>query len=91
LRLCDAGNDRQCGGARGQVQECAAGKFHRVPFREILECGDRGSSQKGCQVEFFECKPADGMSAAAEKMDFGTSRWAARWLCYIDGRLDGRG
>jgi hypothetical protein len=27
-----------------------------------------------CQFDFLECEPADGMSAAAEKGDFGTSR-----------------
>jgi hypothetical protein len=45
----------------------------------------------GCQFDFFERNLAEGMSAATEKMDFGTSLWAARPSSYIDDRLDGRG
>src|SRR5262245_9330164 len=32
LRPCDVRCDRQRGGARGQMQECAARKFHWHPF-----------------------------------------------------------
>ena len=31
LRPCNAQNCRQCGSTGGQMQECAAGKFHDVP------------------------------------------------------------
>jgi hypothetical protein len=44
-------------------------------------CGSRaigmrrhGPPQNSCQFDFLECEPADGMCAAAEKGDFGTSR-----------------
>src|SRR5262245_24938904 len=57
----------------------------------IASRGNHGGRKK-TPAHFFECKPADGMSAATEKKwDFGTSRWAARQSGYINGRRDERG
>src|SRR5882724_4966805 len=64
---------RTTGSAAALAARCSnvrRGSFIASPFREILECGNRGSPQTGRQFDFFECKPADGMSAAAEKNGF---------------------
>src|SRR5215207_4814097 len=38
LRPCDPRHRRQRGSARGQMQECAAGKFHGIPHLVLRGC-----------------------------------------------------
>src|SRR5262249_9962285 len=81
LRPCDARYRRQRGSARCEMEKISTGKFHwRAPpdgrgraMRAWIDRTNGGLSGM----------PADGISLP-QKGDFGTSRWAARKLFYIN-------
>jgi hypothetical protein len=58
------------------MQKFTTGKFHgsSLPNDNAQRAKDAPATQ--LSILFSNCGPADGIAAAAEKRDFGTSRWA---------------
>jgi hypothetical protein len=66
LRPCNKRQNRQRGSARGQIQKSSAWKFHDVLPDHAQDEWTVALIATLTQVQlFFECLPADGMSAAA--------------------------
>jgi hypothetical protein len=81
------------GGRRCRRGGNASNARHSCPPKQLADLQNASVHAHRIRIRFLfsECEPADGMSAAAKKGDFGTSRQAARPSGYIDDRPDGRG
>jgi hypothetical protein len=71
LRSCHLRDDRQRGSARGQMQECAAGKFHGVASLvfAMSRAIERGHAMRtDGEIERLSEMPADSIAAATTKI-----------------------